>query len=160
MMVFTNWDMWLLGWFIAIAVLGNLALIFSLFENTMRVSEKLIFITMSITIPLLMFFWVLNEIFKKIDSRKKKKREDVLSKFINKKNWVDAFLYLDNLKEGPDWIEEAFKNKELFYFGQDLIVKTSHGHIKVNYEDRILKYVDNTLGVMPKDLNQEVSANE
>lgn len=158
-MTFTNLEMWLLGWFIAVSVLGNLALLFSLFAKTEKFSEKLIFITMAITIPLLMFFWALNEIFKRIDSRRKKKREDLFSK-MNERSWADKFIFLDNLNEGPVWVLYALEKRQIYYRGPDLIVKTSHGDIKVMYEDAILIYGDDSLGVLPKDLNREVSAHE
>lgn len=159
-MMFTVLETWLLGWIILISVLGNLALVFSFFEKTEKFSEPMIFITMAIVIPLLMVLWVLDTIFKKADSRRKKKREDVLSKFIDEKKWVEHFIYLDNLTEGPDWIEDAFKNKQIFYFGPDLIVKTIEGDVLVKLDDVILKYEDNTLGVLPKDLTPKVSRDE
>lgn len=158
-MMFTNLEMWLLGWVIVISVLGNLALLFSLFEKTTRTSEKLIFITMALVIPLLMFFWVVNEIFKRIDSRRDKKRED-LSEKMHERSWADKFVFLDNLDEGPVWVLYALEKKQIYYAGPDLIVKTSHGDVKVNHEDAILIYGDDSLGVLPKDLNQEVSAHE
>lgn len=158
-MMFTNLEMWLLGWVIVVSVLGNLALLFSLFKKTEKVSEPLIFLAMAVAIPLLMFFWVVNEIFKRIDSRREKKRKDFSEK-MNERSWADKFIFLDNLDEGPVWVLYALEKKQIYFRGPDLIVKTSHGDVKVNHEDAILIYGDDSLGVLPKDLNQEVSAHE
>src|SRR5690554_798338 len=149
--MFTTLEICLLSWFTVISVLGNLALVFSWFEKTDKASKKLIFITMAITIPLLMFFWIVDTIFKKIDLKKDIKE---------KQHWVEGFTFLDNLNEGPTWIKSALENKQLYYQGPDLIVKTSEGDVKVEYEDMILKYSDNTLGVMAKELAQEVRRHE
>lgn len=150
-MMFTTLEIWLLSWFTVISVLGNLALVFSLFEKTGEASKKLIFITMAITIPLLMFFWIVDTIFKRTKLKKDIKE---------KQHWVEGFTFLDNLNEGPTWIKAALENKQLYYQGPDLIVKTSEGDVKVEYEDMILKYSDNTLGVMAKEVAQEVRRHE
>lgn len=150
-MIFTNSEVWLLTWFILINVLGNLALLFSLFEKTERFSKKLFFITMAITVPMLMLFWILDTIFKR-----KKIKKDIK----NNQNWVEGFTFLDNLNEGPTWIKDALENKQLYFQGPDLIVKTSEGDVLVEYEDMIIKYSDNTLGVMAKELAKEVNRHE